>query len=51
MQRDFEPGQPYDAKYVSEGAIEIHIRVIVFTGGFATIATVLEVIFAPLARF
>jgi hypothetical protein len=41
-------GQPHDLKYVSEGAIEIHIRVIVFTVGFATITTVLEVNFAPI---
>jgi hypothetical protein len=49
--RSFWAWQPYDAKYVSEGAIEIHIRVIVFTGGFATIATVLEVILRRLNDF
>ena len=35
-------GQPYDSKYVSEGTIEIHIRVIVIAEGFATIATALQ---------
>jgi hypothetical protein len=43
-ERSFSAGQPYDAKYVSEGTIEIPIRVIVIAERFATIATVLEVI-------
>jgi hypothetical protein len=33
--------QPYDGKDVSEGAIGIHVRVIVIEDGFVTIATAL----------
>jgi hypothetical protein len=43
-------GQPDDAKGVSEGAIEIHVRVIVNADGFVTIATALMRFFARGAR-
>jgi hypothetical protein len=42
VEKGFLPRQPDDANYVSERAIEIHIRVIVFADGFATIATALQ---------
>ena len=43
-------GQPDGAKYVSDGAIEIHVWVIVNADGFATIATALPRFFARNAR-
>ena len=42
--------QPDDGKDVSEGAIGIHVRVIVNAEGFVTIATALPRFFARNAR-